>query len=241
MKRAVVSLLLAAGLALVIRAPRLASAPAPILMRPTGPGLIIVKTCPGSFVEPGATFTCTFSVTNRDTSAIVEDLTLQNTWQGVTTTGYLCYQAGVAVDVLSVRGTSNDRCTGSIDEVAPACGASATSWQDRLEGFGTDFIFGAAYGIGTGAIQMIACTPTPTNTPTVTPTPTVTQTPTNTPTATPTITPGGPTNTPTRTATNTPTRTPTITPGGPTVTPTGTPLVIPTARAAICCCQPVIR
>lgn len=177
--------------------------------RPAGPGLIVSKSCPGT-AAPGSTFSCTFTITNRDTSSGVTDLAIQNTVGGVTTTGYLCYQGGVPVTDLTARGTSNDSCSGSIDETAPACTGTDASFTDHLEGFADDINFGPAYGDITATVTIPACTPTPTITPTSAGTNTPTNTPTSTPTSTPTPTSGGATNTPTRTPTTTPTSPPSI-------------------------------
>ena len=221
------------------------SATAAILAAPPPPGLRVTKTCPPNAM-PGQTFTCVFTIQNRDTAAMVTDLAVENVWQGVTTSGYPCLRGGVAVPFLTPNGTEADNCTGMIEETAPACGSTASTQTDTINAYAFDTAEGMVSGTGTANVLIPPCTPTITpGGPTLTATPTPTITPSPTPTITPTlaptpmpgmprwprfgpgpdcVTPGGPvitqnTQPPTSTSTITPTFTPTP---SPTPTSTGT-------------------
>jgi hypothetical protein len=110
-----------------------------------------------------------------------------------------------------VTGIHTDTCGGVINETAPGCETSNCNFTDRVSGAGVDTGVNVSASTG-GIVEVLACTPTPTDTPTNTPT----DTPTNTPTDTPT---GTPTDTPTDTPTNTPTNTPTPVVGNEGCTP----------------------
>jgi len=159
-------------------------------------GLSISKTCPNGSVPPSSTFICTFSITNLDTANGVTGLAVTNTvpcpnpptCTGGTTTAVPCNQSGSPVTALGPNGTATDTCTGSVQETAPACGASTILFRDQIAATAND---GAnlATGSTTNSVSVLACTPTPTNTPTTIATNTPTRTPTNTPTPTSTPVP----------------------------------------------------
>ena len=154
--------------------------------KPTGGGLQVLKGCPQTPVGPGDSVVCTFTVTNRDLSAPVQDLVLSDVFNGGAPTAPLCYAnvglTGDPVDALAARGQAGDTCYGSVTETAPGCLAIAWSPQDHLTATADDIIYGTVTGSALGFFQEIACTPTPSNTPTPTPSTTLTFTPTLTPT-----------------------------------------------------------
>ncbi len=205
--------------------------------------ITVDKTCPSDTL-PGATFVCTFVVTNLDNSATITSLTVTNKHPiGMAPVAVDCKQGGIPVTTLSAHGTANDSCTGSVMETAQDCTTGIDIDRIDITGFNSSCACTLDNFDQTGP-TVATCTPTPssaTNTPTVTPTLTPTPTPTET------NTPGGPTDTPTLTPTNTPTivstatPTPTRTPTGtvtptrtvtntPTRTPTRTPTVTPTGN-----------
>ena len=196
----------------------------------TTTGFAVTKSC-ASAADPGVIFTCTFTVQNLDPVNSVTNLLVTNTVPspGGTTTAVPCLQGNTAVTVLAHNGAAGgaDTCHGSVDETAPACTGSNFFVTDEIDASGTDEGSQVPVsGSASQAVQIHACTPTPTATRTTSPTPT--RTPTWTPSRTPTVTP---TTTPTGTATNTPTVTPTRTPtptNSPTATPTNTPTPTPT-------------
>jgi hypothetical protein len=172
-------------------------------------GMGITKSCPAT-VPPGSAFQCTFTVQNLDPVGSVTSLAVTNQvpFPGGPIAPTACNQGGSPVTTLGPNGTPTDTCNGTIDETAPPCGAADAFFTDQIAATGNDG--GPVFASTTNSVQILACTPTPTNTPTDTPT----NTPTNTPTGTPTNTP---TNTPTDTPTNTPTTPQTAPPTVPTL------------------------
>jgi hypothetical protein len=179
MRRFVLALLVAAGLALVL----LPAARTPVLSaRPSGgPGFLVHKSCPSDAFNPGDVVRCSYTITNSDTTSGIYIDNVRNTFAGTVTDNLICTEV-----FLTARGSSGSSCSGTIDETMPSCGLSNTSEQDTVEVFGSDAPGGL--WIGRAFVNLSACTPTPSNTPTITPTatPTPTATLTNTPTFTPT-------------------------------------------------------
>ena len=208
-------LLLVVSLSLAFASHVSAQIPTPTPQTTTGFGLS--KTCPGT-APPGSQITCTFSVSNGDPSNFIDGLSVNNivpcpnppTCAGSPApVPAVCTQGGLPVTTLGPAGSATDTCIGSLTELAPACGATDQGFQDELVAQGTNRSTQLTVtGTTTNSVQILACTPTPTNTPVNTVT--NTRTPTNTPTQTPTNTPTT-TSTPTNTPTSTPTRTPTVT------------------------------
>ena len=153
----------------------------------TTSGFNISKTCPSTPVAPGSMFTCTFSVQNNDPVDATTNLSVTNTvpcpnpptCTGGTTSAVPC-TGGTSATSLAPKGTAGDTCTGSIQETAPACGATNINFRDQIVASGTQ---GTNTPISTtnNSVTILACTPTPTNPPINTPTPTRTSTPTATP------------------------------------------------------------
>jgi hypothetical protein len=196
--------------------------------------LAMTKTCPGS-VAPGATFACTFTITNQDNTlyAYVYNLTVTNQPSFGPLVHVPCYQtrSGVPVDVTALpfvsdawtqpltaaalgpkgdTGAIGSSCSGLVTETAPACPTRNIS--DTMRSFGKELLSFFQPTAGDAFVNVpISCPP---------------DTPTNTPTPMNTITPGGPTLTPTLTPTVTRTPTPTRT-ATPTRTPT--PITTPTS------------
>jgi hypothetical protein len=138
-------------------------------------------------VPPGSAFQCTFTVQNLDPVGSVTNLVVTNQvpLPGGPITPVNCNQAGSPVTTLGPNGTPTDTCGGGIDETAPPCGPTNFNFTDQVSATGTDG--GPVSASTTNSVQILACTPTPTNTPINTPTntPTSTATPTNTPPETP--------------------------------------------------------
>ena len=133
-------------------------------------GLSVTKTCPAT-ANSGATYTCTFSVRATGPAGInIDNIVVTETYPYPgTPVAVQCLVGGIPVDTLP-RGST---CTGSVNEVAPACGGSNVTATDRIDAAGNDRDSGdpvAAFSAQT--ITVIACTPTPTITPTRTRTPT---------------------------------------------------------------------
>ncbi len=183
-------------------------------------GLAVSKTCPAS-VSPGSNFNCIFAVQNLDPAYSVINLTVTNTvpFPGGTASGVPCNQGGSPVTTLGPKGSPTDTCTGSLNEIAPACAGTDIFITDKVAASATDTRAGLPVSASTtNSPRVFACTPTPgitpTAGPTLTPTSTFTAAPTPSPTSThtPTSTPPTPTNTPTGTPTPTPSSTPTLIP-----------------------------
>ena len=206
----------------------------------TTAGIVVTKTCPNSFITPGATFQCSGTVQNLDPANTVVGLVVVNTPQESSSAAIPCLIGGNAVTTLQPKGTPGDTCSYIALETAPACNATTRFFTDIVDASGTDSGTNLPVtGFASGFVQIPPCTPTPNGTPTNTPvggttaTATSTATPTNTRTTTPTATTTNaltstntPTVTPTATGTNTPATTPTGAPTGvATATPTSTPVL----------------
>jgi hypothetical protein len=149
-------------------------------------GLNTQKACP-TFVSPGATFDCTYSIQNQDLQHGVANLAVTNQVPspGGPVVPIDCLQGGSPVTSLGVNGTPTDTCTGTLSEIAPPCGSTDLQFIDQISATGTDAGVPAlnVSGTATNGPVILACTPTPT--PTNTPVNTPTNTPVNTPTNTP--------------------------------------------------------
>ena len=66
-------------------------------------------------------------------------------------------------------GIHTDTCGGIINETAPACQSGNCDFTDRVSGAGVDTGVNVSASTG-GLVQVLACTPTPTNTPIPSPT-----------------------------------------------------------------------
>jgi hypothetical protein len=200
-------------------------------------GLLVLKECP-STASGGSTITCSFQVSNLSSTETVTGIQVSNNEKfDLNITGpWDCF---IGPSIVTSLGP-NASCNGTLTETAPACNVVANyAFTDQILAVGT-YSGSPRYGYSPDVtVQILACTPTPTNSPTpgagtpsATPTVTPTNTPTGTATYTPTVTPTG--NTPTPTKTFTPSRTPTITNTfPPTLTVTRTPTRTPTAGVPV--------
>jgi hypothetical protein len=134
------------------------------------PELAVTKTCPAAPVPPGSTVQCQFSIENvSDFSVINLSVTSTVPFPGGTPASVPCNQGGSPVTVLGPFGT----CTGVVEETAPPCSGATTFLMDEIAVTGMGENDGTSIqmsGSGLGAVQIPACTPTPTNAPTNTPT-----------------------------------------------------------------------
>jgi hypothetical protein len=138
--------------------------------------LEMTKTCPVTEL-PGASFQCTFTIENFNSPDAVLNLVVTNTvpFPGGTPVAVPCeFPLGIPVTTLQPSGTPGDTCSGTVDEIAPACSATgATFLTDLVAASGTYASGNPASGSVTNSVQVLACVPSPTNTPMSTPVPTL--------------------------------------------------------------------
>src|SRR5258706_13232132 len=104
-------------------------------------GIAVTKGCPPS-AAPGSVFTCTFTVHNLDPANRGVNVVVTNTVPAVaaTSTTVPCLQGITPVTVLAPFGTpgGTDTCQNTVDETAPACGATNIFATDEIDSSGTD-------------------------------------------------------------------------------------------------------
>lgn len=113
-------------------------------------GLTVTKTCPDPTtpVAQGASFQCTFIITNSgDTAHGVNNLAVTNTYPWISagnagngaTVSVPCLQGGIAVTSLGAAGSATASCNGTVTETAPNdCNPSARQVNDRIAVTGVD-------------------------------------------------------------------------------------------------------